>query len=185
MDFKSIAKQVAEMGLPILGTALGGPGGLLVGKALAAAIGSPSEAPEAILKSLTEDTKAKQAAIEFQATHDLELKKLDYSHEEKLEDTDTARLVTVNETMRAEAQSEHWAQWGWRPFIGFTFGLSFLVVSALCCWVAYEAVAVKDMTGINMVPQLVGAFATLFAIPGAVLGVASWWRGKGKAGSPQ
>lgn len=27
----------------------------------------------------------------------------------------------INETMRAEAQSQHWAQWLWRPTIGFTF----------------------------------------------------------------
>src|SRR3990167_2847789 len=27
----------------------------------------------------------------------------------------------VNATMQAEAKSEHWAQWLWRPMIGFTF----------------------------------------------------------------
>lgn len=27
----------------------------------------------------------------------------------------------INETMRAEAKSDHWAQWMWRPTIGFTF----------------------------------------------------------------
>lgn len=30
-------------------------------------------------------------------------------------------LETVNATMRAEAQSEHWMQWSWRPTVGFTF----------------------------------------------------------------
>ena len=29
-----------------------------------------------------------------------------------------------------------------------------------------------------MVPQVIGAFAGLFAIPGAVLGVTAWHRGK-------
>jgi hypothetical protein len=33
-----------------------------------------------------------------------------------------------------------------------------------------------------MIPQLVGAFATLFAIPGAILGVTAWHRGKEKRG---
>lgn len=33
-----------------------------------------------------------------------------------------ARLIeAVNATMREEAKSEHWAQWLWRPTIGFTF----------------------------------------------------------------
>ena len=30
-------------------------------------------------------------------------------------------VQAVNETMREEAKSEHWAQWLWRPVVGFTF----------------------------------------------------------------
>src|SRR3990167_1156539 len=30
-------------------------------------------------------------------------------------------ISAVNATMQAEAKSEHWAQWAWRPTIGFTF----------------------------------------------------------------
>lgn len=30
-------------------------------------------------------------------------------------------LTAVNTTMQAEAKSEHWAQWLWRPVVGFTF----------------------------------------------------------------
>lgn len=30
-------------------------------------------------------------------------------------------LEAVNRTMQAEAKSEHWAQWLWRPIVGFTF----------------------------------------------------------------
>jgi len=32
-----------------------------------------------------------------------------------------ASIQAVNTTMQAEAKSEHWAQWLWRPVIGFTF----------------------------------------------------------------
>jgi hypothetical protein len=32
-----------------------------------------------------------------------------------------ATIQAVNATMQAEAKSEHWAQWMWRPMIGFTF----------------------------------------------------------------
>jgi len=34
---------------------------------------------------------------------------------------DQAALVAVNNTMQAESRSEHWAQWAWRPTVGFTF----------------------------------------------------------------
>lgn len=37
------------------------------------------------------------------------------------EKTLTDRIAAVNATMQAEAKSEHWAQWLWRPMIGFTF----------------------------------------------------------------
>lgn len=93
---------------------------------------------------------------------------------------DTKRQAEVNATMRAEAQSEHWPQWSWRPFWGFASALAFLVVAILCCWLGFDAVKTKDMTAIGMIPQLVAAFATLFAIPGAILGVAAWKRGQEK-----
>jgi hypothetical protein len=34
---------------------------------------------------------------------------------------DITALQTVNATMQAETKSEHWAQWMWRPMVGFTF----------------------------------------------------------------
>ena len=36
-------------------------------------------------------------------------------------DVELAGIQSVNATMQAEAKSEHWAQWLWRPIIGFTF----------------------------------------------------------------
>lgn len=39
----------------------------------------------------------------------------------QLEDVYAKELETVNATMRDEAKSEHFMQWAWRPFIGFTF----------------------------------------------------------------
>jgi len=93
MNFKDIAKQVASLGLPILGAAFGGPAGAIVGKGLAAAIGASSDKPEDILKALTEDATAREKALEFEATNALELKKL--ALEEKridMEDRNGARV---------------------------------------------------------------------------------------------
>ena len=39
----------------------------------------------------------------------------------KLAELDTATVQAVNATMQAEAKSEHWVQYSWRPMIGFTF----------------------------------------------------------------
>lgn len=37
------------------------------------------------------------------------------------EEIQAKELESVNQTMREEAKSEHWAVWLWRPTIGFTF----------------------------------------------------------------
>jgi hypothetical protein len=93
---------------------------------------------------------------------------------------ETRRLLSINETMRAESQSEHWPQWSWRPFWGFVSGAAFGAVCVLCCLLGFKAVESKDMTALNMIPQLIASFAMLFGIPGAILGVASWKRGQQK-----
>lgn len=38
-------------------------------------------------------------------------------------EAEKATIESVNATMREEAKSEHWAQWLWRPCIGFIFAL--------------------------------------------------------------
>lgn len=93
-----------------------------------------------------------------------------------------ALASAVNITMQAEAKSEHWPQWSWRPFWGFSSALAFLFVAGLCCVLAYQAILGGRPESIAMIPQLVAAFATLFTIPGAILGVTAWHRGKEKRG---
>src|SRR2546428_4752002 len=36
-------------------------------------------------------------------------------------DNELQSIMSVNATMQAEAKSEHWAQWVWRPTIGLSF----------------------------------------------------------------
>lgn len=78
---------------------------------------------------------------------------------------DTERIKAVNATMNAESKSEKWPQYAWRPFNGFLFGLSIVLIYF-----------VLPLTG-KMIP----------AVPheiwigwGAVLGVTTWDRGKEK-----
>jgi hypothetical protein len=35
-------------------------------------------------------------------------------------------IDAINKTMQAEAKSEHWAQWLWRPVVGFTFSATII-----------------------------------------------------------
>ncbi len=93
---------------------------------------------------------------------------------------ETKRLEMVNATMRVEAQSDKWWVSGWRPFWGFVSALAFAFVAGLVCWLGFKAVAAGDQAAMRMIPDLVSAMALLFGIPGAILGVASWHRGKEK-----
>jgi hypothetical protein len=115
----------------------------------------------------------------------VKLKEIEVRHQERLLDWQNRQLQAemklaeeVNETMRAEAKSEHWPQWSWRPYWGFISGTAFLVVCVLVCNLAYQAVLGGKPEAMAMIPQVISAMATLFAIPGAILGVASWHRGK-------
>jgi hypothetical protein len=83
--------------------------------------------------------------------------------------------------MRAEATSEHWPTYTWRPFIGFIFGIAFLFVAGLCCLLAWEAIVNKQPEAMSMIPALVTSFTALFGIPGAILGVSAYFRGKMQA----
>ena len=71
--------------------------------------------------------------------------------------------MAVNQTMQAESKSEHWPQYTWRPFWGFISAIAFGFVVGLCCFLGYKAVIGGDPSALTMIPQLVSAFAALFA----------------------
>lgn len=56
----------------------------------------------------------KSEAERLKASYAIEAMKQDYGEA-------IAQLQAINQTMQAEAKSEHWAQWLWRPTVGFTF----------------------------------------------------------------
>lgn len=91
---------------------------------------------------------------------------------------DASIVDAVNTTMQAEAKSDKWWVSGWRPFWGFTSGFAFLFVTILVCMLTYKAIIGGKPEAMAMIPQVIGAFAALFAIPGAILGVTAWHRGK-------
>lgn len=135
-----------------------------------------------VAKSVTglSDPKSAVDAILADPKLALELQKAIIGLELALAQEDLKAQAEVNATMRAEGSSEHWPQYSWRPFWGFSSGTAFLFVCILCCVLGYRAVMDRDMNALTMIPQLVSAFAALFAIPGAILGVAAWKRGQAK-----
>ena len=78
-----------------------------------------------------------------------------------------ATIESVNRTMQAEAKSEHWMQWAWRPFVGFIFGFTFFGVYFILPLAKIPLPTIPSEAWLML---------------GAVLGVASWHRGAQKRG---
>jgi hypothetical protein len=158
VKFKDIIAKIA----PVLGTALGGPAGAVIGSLISKKLGRSVEDIET--HGLSEGEEL--ALVDLQNTLKLELAKLG-----------SQDIKEVNETMREEAKSEHWMQWAWRPFIGFCTGIAFLGTVIFVGVLCYRALFKGDGGALEHIPAIIGAFTMLFSVPGSILGVASWHRG--------
>jgi hypothetical protein len=158
MDWKALGQAVAKIGLPILGAALPLPGGAALGAALAGAIGSDSAKPEDILTALTANADSVAKAKQFEQQHEETMLKMQI-------DAEVASIQAVNATMQAEAKSDHWPTYTWRPFIGFMFG---------CYLASMWLLPLFHGQPVTLSPDL-----TLTI--GGILGIASYFRGKMQA----
>lgn len=88
----------------------------------------------------------------------------------------------INKSMQAEAASEHWPTYSWRPYIGFCFG-TLAITSGGTVAVAFIGVMFFDVKPevLSYLPGMLGAEAAIMATMAPVLGVASWFRGKMQA----
>lgn len=152
MDWKDVGKSVAQFA-PMLGSLLPIPGAGMAGQLIANAFGTENT-PDAIHNAIKADPDAA-----------IKLAKIEADNSTMLQQELTKRIQAVNETMRAEAKSEHWMQWSWRPFVGFIFGFSFLGV--------YFILPLAKIP-VPVIPT------EAWMMIGAVLGVASWHRGAAK-----
>jgi alkylated DNA nucleotide flippase Atl1 len=161
MNWKDLAEKVGAFA-PMLGGLLGGPAGAGIGSLIAATLGvgaTPSEVSQALATSPDAAVKLRQ----IEADQRVQLEGLAVQAESNRLAAETAELASVNATMQAEAKSEHWAQWSWRPFCGYIFGIVFFGV--------YFVLPLAKLA-VPVVPT-----EAWIAI-GAVLGVASWHRGQ-------
>ena len=100
--------------------------------------------------------------------------------EERVIESGDNTVREVNTTFREEAKSDKWWVSGWRPFWGFLSGICFFIVSFVISIALVKTVWEKPEDIIGNLPMIIGALAALFAIPGGILGVSAWHRGKEK-----
>ena len=167
MNWKDIAGTVAKSA-PMLGGLLGGPVGAAVGAAgsiIASALGVEAT-PDAVSQALQVNPDAAVKLAQIEKDRQVELQTLVTQAAGNQLASETATLQAVNTTMQAETKAEHWPSYSWRPFCGFVFGITFLGV--------YFVLPLAKLS----VPSIpIEAWAAM----GAVLGVASWYRGKAQA----
>jgi hypothetical protein len=77
-------------------------------------------------------------------------------------------LAAINATMQAEAKSEHWIQWSWRPLFGYT----------ACSILINNYILLPYMAKFGVVALPVPAEVWVMIM--AVLGVAAYVRGRDK-----
>jgi len=176
MDWNSIKSKIGGAA-PLIATMLGGPAVGGVVKMIANTLGVQAT-PEAIGAELDRNPEAilklKQLELEkFKVEVDLKKTGIE---------ADSKTITEVNTTMREEGKSDNWWTSGWRPYWGFVSATAFLVLVIFVCFLAYRAIILKDSNAMTMIPQLIFAFTGLFAIPGGILGVSAWHRGKKQRG---
>ena len=183
MEWSDIGKTIGKAA-PLLGNVLTGniPGAIgtvagWIGEALGV-----EPTPDAVSQALKTDPQAAIKLAEIEAKRQTDLAALTTQVDVAEIDADKSQISDVNATMRAESASEHWPQWSWRPAIGFSFALGFLACVVFVCALAWKAVVDSTPEAVAMIPTLVNAFAALFFVPGAILGVAAHHRGKEKRG---
>ncbi len=159
MDWKSLAGKLAAIGLPLLGGAVGGPGGALIGKGIASALGlgenaTPEQAATA-LGNMTGEQLVALRAIEA------DLAKAQIAAESE---RDRGQV----DLLKIDGEKGGFFQKGWRPGAGWicVFGLAYtFFLRPLLPW------ALKVL-GVNGVPDLPPIDTMeLFVLLGGMLGL--------------
>lgn len=158
---------------PVLGNALVPGVGGIAGTLIAEALDVDNE-PENIQNALENITPEMEYRLkDVQSQNVLELRKLALQVEIARQAAEAKKISEINQTMRGEIKSEDpWTR-RWRPFWGYISGAAFFMI---CAAITYSIMAGQGMA-LKELGNIVIAIATLFSIPGAILGVTAWHRG--------
>lgn len=130
----------------------------------------------------TSDAAAAQAAMIGNPDLALKFRQAVLDNDLEFQKLANANASEINETMRAEAQSEHWPTYTWRPAIGLAVAFD-LIICTLVVALAYIGVIffATDAGMLAHIPAFLGAMAMLIGVAAPILGIASWYRGKMQA----
>lgn len=181
MDWKDIAGAVGKAA-PILGTLLGGPAGAVVGtigSIISSALGCENS-PAAVQMALQSNPDAAVKLAQIEADSRVRLQELAVRAASDQINAEQAATESVNATMRAEAASEHWPTYSWRPSIGFSVSFNIAMSTLLVCGVFAAQCASIDGAekAVVALPSALGAMAAIVGLASPILGIASWFRGK-------
>lgn len=167
--------------LPTVATALGGPFAGIATKFVADKLGVPASTTEAITTAISNAAMTPEGKIQL-AQIEADLQKHFADLGIRQDELAVQNAQDINKTMQAEAASEHWPTYSWRPSIGFAIAIN-VVLTTLTVLVAYVGVMFfqKDAAVLSYIPAMIGAMAALLAAPSGIVGVASWFRGKMQA----
>jgi len=181
MDWKKVGKFLASSA-PHISTLLANPIGGAASLAIDLISGElgTDPTPDAVMAELQGNPDAIVRIKELEITHKTELERLRIKGEENVLVADTARMGTVNTTIQSELNAKYWWSSIWRPIWGVASAIAFVVLTIFICVLAYKAIVSGNPAAITMIPQLIISFSALFAIPGTILGVSAWHRGKEK-----
>ncbi|MBN1104740.1 MAG: hypothetical protein JXL84_15080 [Deltaproteobacteria bacterium] len=120
-----------------------------------------------IAKDITgvEDPEAALRALESNPELALKYQEALMNYELERYREGTKRIGIVNQTMQTESKSEHWPQYSWRPFNGFTFPMAILLIYFVLPAAGKIVPSVPELVWIGWL---------------SILGVATWDRGKEK-----
>ncbi|TDN70401.1 hypothetical protein [Paraburkholderia sp. BL10I2N1] len=139
-------------------------------------------APDAALAAIQADPNLELQFKKAMLDQQVQLAQIAAQQEEAELSADTTDAQTVNATMQVEAKADHWPTYTWRPFVGFCYGVEGLLTS-LVVLMAYVGVMYfhVDANVLSYLPPMLGSMAGIMGVQTAVLGIASYFRGKMQA----
>lgn len=181
MDWKDISSAVAA-GAPMLGSLLLGKPGEMIGTLISTALGVPNT-PADVNEALRTNPEAFVILRRVELENATKLREIAADLSKAEIGADSSNAAAVNSTMQAEAASEKWPAYSWRPFIGFAFGFN-LVCSGLMVLAVFLPLMFgsQNMAAAMLnLPTALGALAAINGTALPILGIASWYRGKMQA----
>jgi len=160
MDWNDV-KDIVGKAAPLVGGLLGGPVGGSMGALIASTLGA-GNSPDEVLRELKNNPDALVKIKTLESEERIALRQLAVQAASNELAASTSRIQAVNATMQAEAKSEKWPQWSWRPYNGFLFGTTIFAVYFVLPLSGVEAPSVPTEIWMGW---------------SAILGVSAWHRG--------